>query len=500
MNKNKENIGEVLKYLVKYNNIVTHMYKEYAIKWIDENRDHIIDISDTIWRYAELGLIEYKSSKLLASELEKNGFKVKFNISGMPTAFIAEYGEGKPVIGILGEYDALPGLSQKNVPWREPLEPGAPGHGCGHNIYGTSGMAGVIAAKKVMEKYGLKGTIRFYGCPAEENFSGKVFMVRDGYFDDVDAAIGHHPGSMNSVTLKTSLAVYSVKFHFYGKAAHASGSPDQGRSALDGVELMNIGVNYLREHIIQDARIHYIIVKGGEQPNIVPDYAVSWYYIRAPEIDQVEYIYKWILDIAKGAALMTRTRYKKEFIDGISNLIPNRVLAELIIKNMREIGLPKYSEEDLKFAREIAKTIPIEQKINQLRKSSRPGWERLVDKLIDDEIPDPWGEGEIFHASTDVADVSWKTPTVEFSTAAWVLGTPGHSWQSTAQSGSSLGHKSLIFSSKIIASTIIDLLTNPEILERAKKEHRERLKGRKYKPPIPHTLKPPLDFWKKHRE
>jgi len=470
--------------------------KEYAVSWIENNEERIIKISDEIWRFAELGLIEYKSSSLLIKELEKHGFKVECGVAGMPTAFIASYGDAKPIIAIMGEYDALPGLSQRKVPYKEPLEPGKPGHGCGHNIHGASGMAAAIAVRYAMEKYGLKGTVRFYGCPAEENFSGKVYMVRDGCFRDVDAAISHHPGTMNCATLKSCLAINSVKFHFYGKATHAGGSPDQGRSALDAVELMNAGVNFLREHIIQDARIHYIIEKGGNQPNIVPDYARSWYYIRAPEREQVEYIYNWVLDIAEGAAKMTRTKLKHEFLGGLYNLTPNKTMSETIVKNMREIGLPKYTDEEIKFAEEIAKSIPPEMKIESLRKSKRPGWERLIDKLIDDEIPDPWGEGEISHGSTDVADVSWQAPTVEFSTAAWVLGTPGHSWQAVAQSGVGLGHKSLIFASKVMALTVIDLLTNADLLNRAKEEFKQRLRGRKYKPPIPPNMKPPIGIWK----
>ncbi len=471
--------------------------KKFALEWIGSNKERIIEICDKIWEYAELGLIEYKSSKLLADELEKHGFEVKRGVAGMPTAFVATWGEGKPVIGIMGEYDALPGLSQKKVPRPEPLEPGKPGHGCGHNIHGTSGAAAAIAVKKAMEKYGLKGTVKFYGCPAEENFSGKVFMVRDGLFNDVDAVISHHPSTMNEVSLISSLAVNSAKFHFYGKASHAGASPEHGRSALDAIELMNIGVNYLREHIIQDARIHYIIEKGGDQPNIVPAYARSWYYVRAPERDELEEIYNWILDIAKGAAMMTRTKLEVEFIEGCYNLIPNRTMAELIVKNMREIGTPKYSQEDLEFAKEIAKTIPREMKIAQLKKSKRPGWERLIDKLIDDEVPDPWGEGEVMHGSTDVADVSWQAPTVEFSTAAWILGTPAHSWQAVAQSGTSLGHKSAVFAAKVMAATIIDLLTNEQLLAKAKEEHKRRLGGKQYKPPIPPDHKPPLDFWEK---
>ena len=471
--------------------------KEYALSVIDKYEGRFVEVSDLVWEFAELGLVEFKSSSLLADELEKHGFRVKRGIAGMPTAFVAEWGSGKPVIAILGEYDALPGLSQKKVPWKEPLVEGAPGHGCGHNIHGVSGLAAAIAVRYAMEKFGVKGTIRFYGCPAEENFSGKLFMARDGYFDDIDASISHHPSTMNGATLMSSLAINSAKFHFYGRASHAGGSPEAGRSALDAVELMNIGVNYMREHVIQDARIHYVIEKGGDQPNIVPPYARSWYYVRAPEREQVEEIYNWILDIAKGAALMTQTQHKVELIEGLHNTIPNRTIAETIVKNMRLIGLPKYSDEDIKFAQEIAKTISLEEKIKQLKKSKRPGWENLIDKLMDDEIPDPWGEGEISHGSTDVAEVSWKAPTVEFGTATWVLGTPGHSWQNVAQSGVGLGHKSLIFAAKTMAATALDLLTTPELLQKAKEEHAKRLRGRKYKPPIPPDHKPPLDAWKK---
>jgi len=471
--------------------------KRFVFDWIEDNEERIIEISDNIWEYAELGLVEYRSSKLLADELEKNGFEVKRGVAGMPTAFVASFGEGKPVIGVLGEYDALPGLSQKKVPYREPLVPGGPGHGCGHNIYGASGLAAAVAVKEIMERRKLSGTIRFYGCPAEENFGGKVFMVRDGLFSDVDAAIGHHPSSMNRVSLASTLAINSVRFHFYGVASHAGASPERGRSSLDAVELMNIGVNYLREHIIQDARIHYIIERGGDQPNIVPSYARSWYYMRAPEREQLEEIYEWVLDIAKGASIMTRTKLEVEFIQGCYNLIPNRVIAEVIVQNMREIGAPKYDQDELEFASEISKSIPREEKISQLKKSKRPDWEKLVDKLIDDGTPDPLGEGDISHGSTDVADVSWHTPTVEFSTASWVLGTPGHSWQAAAQSGVSLGHKSSIFAAKVMAATILDLLTKRNLIAEAKEEQKRRIGGKKYKSPLPANYKPPIDFWEK---
>jgi len=472
-------------------------YKKSASNWIQDNKHSIIGISDKIWEYAELGLVEFKSSALLADELAKHGFKVPRAIAGMPTAFMAVWGEGKPVVGIMGEYDALPGMSQKQVPFKEALEQEKPGHGCGHNIHGTSGMAAAIAVKEAMEKHDLGGCIKFFGCPAEENFSGKVYMVREGCFEGVDALISHHPSTMNKATLMSSLAVNSVKFHFHGEASHAGASPEQGRSALDGVELMNVGVNYLREHVIQDARIHYIIEKGGDQPNIVPSYANSWYYVRAPERDEAQFIYDWIIEIAKGAAMMTRTEVKTEFLEGTYNIIPNRTISELIVHNMREIGLPELSDEDMRFAEEIAKTITPQMKMTQLKKSKRPGWEELVDKLTDDEIPDPWGKGEVSHGSTDVADVSWQAPTVEFETATYVLGTPAHSWQAVAQSGVGIGHRSLIFAAKVMAATAIDFFTDTDILKTAKQEHREIIGEKRYKSPIPENHNPPLEIWEK---
>ncbi len=473
----------------------TMHYRDFVPQFIDSMRERFIHISDSIWEFAELGLREFKSSKLLADELEASGFTVERGVAGMPTAFVATWGSGRPVIGIMGEFDALPGLSQKPVPWREPLKPGAPGHGCGHNIHGASGLAAAIAVKAAMERHGIRGTVKFFGTPAEENFSGKVFMVRDGLFDGVDAVLSHHPSDMNTADLMSSLAVRSARFHFYGVPSHAAASPEEGRSALDGVELMNVGVNYLREHVIQEARIHYVVEKGGEQPNVVPEYARSWYYVRAPEVEQMEQVYERVLDIAKGAALMSGTKMEVELIDAIYNVIPNRPLAETVVRNMREVGIPPLTEEERRFAEEIAKTIPREVKENQLRKSKRPGWEDLLDKLMDDEVPEPWGEGEYMMGSTDVGDVSWKTPTLEFSTAAWVLGTPAHSWQSTAQSGSPLAHRSLIFAAKVMALSVLDLFTDEDLLSKAKEDHSRRLRGREYKPLIPPDHRPPVDFW-----
>jgi aminobenzoyl-glutamate utilization protein B len=466
--------------------------KKNALKWISANESRIIQISDSIWEFAELGLQEFKSSALLAEELKRNGFKVEMGVAGMPTAFVATYGSGKPAIGIMGEYDALAGVSQKAVPHREPLVEAAPGHGCGHNIHGTSGMAAAIATKVAMEETRIKGTVKFFGTPAEETAGGKVYMVRDGVFDDMDAALSHHPGSMNTGGYSGNNAVNDVKFHFYGVAAHAAGSPEQGRSAIDAVELMNVGVNYLREHIIQEARVHYVVSSGGEQPNVVPAYASSWYYIRAPEREQVEQIYARILDVAKGAAMMTGTTLKVEYVGGLYSKILNRALDDLIVSNMREIGPPEYTEEEKSFAKEISKTITPEAKRDWLIKSKRPDWEKLVDIELDRTVPDTWerwGAG-----STDVSDVSWKVPAMELTTATFVLGSPGHSWQNVAQSGMGIGHKSLIFAAKTMTASALDLMTKPDLLKKVKDEFAQRLGRRVYKSPLPPEMKPPLDM------
>jgi aminobenzoyl-glutamate utilization protein B len=467
--------------------------KGKAWGWIDENSEHIVGLSDRVWEYAELGLMEEKSAKLLSGELEKAGFRVERGVAGMPTAFVATWSNGKgPTIGLMGEYDALPGLSNKKVPWKEALREGAPGHGCGHNIHGVTAVSAALAVKQAMEAGKIKGTLKMYGCPAEENYDGKVFMVRERLFKGVDACLSHHPGSFNTAGLGSSTAINSVKFHYYGKTSHAAGSPEQGRSALDAVELMNVGVNYLREHVIDKARIHYVIEVGGGQPNVVPDYARSWYYIRAPERDQVDHIYTRILKIAEGAALMTETTLKVEFLTGVYNLLPNKVLSGVVVANMREVGAPKYTTEDLAYAAEVAKSFPKGQKIDNLRKSKLPNWEKYTDVDIVADILDPWNEGEVSGGSTDVSDVSWQTPTMEFGTAAFVLGAPGHSWQTVTCGGTSLGHKSLIFATKTMAGATLDLLAKPELLEQAKEEHAKKMQGRTYRCAIPDEIGPPL--------
>ncbi|MFA5869979.1 MAG: amidohydrolase [Candidatus Bathyarchaeia archaeon] len=477
--------------------MVDSVAKSGALAWIDEHGKGIVDISDRIWEYAELGFEEVRSAELLAAELERHGFSVERGVAGMPTAFVASWGRGGPVVGVMGEYDALMGVSQGKTPRKAPIVEGGTGHGCGHNIHGASGMAGAIAARYAAERNGLRGIIRFYGCPAEESGSGKVWMVRAGVFDGVEAVLSHHPGAMNYGPLGSSLANNSVKFHFHGKTSHAAGSPEQGRSALDAVELMNIGVNYLREHVVQDARMHYVIEAGGGQPNVVPDYARSWYLIRAPERDQVDGIYARVLKVAEGAALMTETRLEVEFLKAVYNKLPSKALSDLVTANMRLIGAPKWTEEELAFAEELSKNVPPEQVRDALRKSKRPGWERLEGVVMDASVPDAWDEGEVSHGSTDVSDVSWKAPTMEFYTATWPLGTPGHSWMNVAASGTGIGHRSLIFASKVIAASLIDLLTEPGLLRKAWEEQNRRTMGKTYRSPLPADAKPPLTMWGK---
>ncbi len=469
--------------------------KEIALEWVQDNERLLVDIHNKIWNFAEVGLQEFKTAKLLIDVLEKNGFSVYKGVAGMPSAFVATFGSGTPVIGVMGELDALPGLSQKPVPYKEPLIEGAAGHGCGHHGYATAALGGALATKKAIEESNIMGTIKYFGCPAEETLVGKVFMVRDGIFDNVDACLGHHPGSMNTVSLRSGNAMNSVKFEFFGVASHAAGSPERGKSALDAVELMNIGVNFMREHVFQESRFHYVIEDGGHEPNVVPPYARSWYYVRATRRDLVEEYYDWILKIADGADLMARTTHNVEFLTGVHNGMPNQVLADLIVANMKDIGAPTYDEEEIAFAKELATSIPSSQKKSNLIRLSDliPDALKLMDVNISTEIFEPYGEGIKGGGSSDVADVGWNTPTQQFSTSMFIVGSPGHSWQNVASGGTSIGQKSSIFASKIMAATVIDLLSKPVLLKKAKEELKNRMSGLVYKSPLPTDLKPPLD-------
>ena len=466
-----------------------------AIKWVKANQDLLIDISNQIWGFAELGLKEFKSSKLLAKTLDEAGFAVKMGVADMPTAFYADYGEGKPVIGILGEYDALPRLSQKAQPSREVLTEGAPGHGCGHNLLGVGSLGAVLAVKEAIDLGNVKGTIRYYGCPAEEIFNAKGYMIREGLFDDVDIAMTWHPGNFNMLNLMTSLAINSVVFKFHGRTAHAAADPQNGRSALDAVELMNIGANFMREHMISDARLHYVITHGGDVPNVVPAEAEVHYFVRAPERHQVEELYARLINIAKGATLMTETTMEIDFLSSMYNTMYTKVVGDVILNSMKKVGTPRFNKNDIAFANELKKSIP---------KNSVEGFYKLIppdmmefakvilsqplNKIIIPTI----GKGMVELGSTDVADVSWKVPLGEFTIACEVLGSPGHSWQNVATSGMSIGHKGMLTAAKILALSSLEFMENPELVEKALKEHNITHKDKPYKTPLPDGLKPPF--------
>ncbi len=459
--------------------------KEIIINSINDQDEKFSFIAREIWSHPQVALQEKFASALLAKELEQAGFSIKWGVGQMPTAFVASWGEGSPVIGFLGEYDALPGLSQTVSITKEPVEALGAGHGCGHNLFGTACLASVTALKTAMERENISGTIRFYGCPAEETLVGKVFMARAGIFDDLDAAISWHPGSTNIVWNGSSLALNSFKVNFYGVASHAGAEPEAGRSALDGVLLMDMGVNYLREHIIREARIHCVVTSGGQAPNVVPAFAQVWYFVRAPHRHQVDEIYARVLDIAKGAALMSGTRYEIEFITGGYDLLPNNTLSNVLLEKMQEVNDIKFTEQERAFAKELQATFPVgslERDFEWMQKSAKAG-------ISTEDIHNPLWEQVLPHSdtpplmggSTDIGDVSWITPTAQLTTCCWPLGTPGHSWQTVASCGSSIGSKGMLFSAKAMALAGLDLLTKPELLKTAHAEFALAKNGREYK-------------------
>lgn len=468
--------------------------KQIILDHINNQDEELSYIAKEIWDHPQIGLQETFASKLLAEKLDEQGFDITWGAGGMPTAFVAEWGEGSPIIGFLGEYDALPGLSQEVSTVKTPIESGGPGHGCGHNLFGTACMGSVVALKEAMQANDISGTIRFYGCPAEETLVGKTFMARDGVFDDLDAAISWHPGDTNIVWNGTSLAMNSFKVNFHGVASHAGGSPWLGRSALDGVMLMDVGVNYLREHIHPDSRIHSVVTSGGQAPNVVPAYAQVWYFVRAPRRDLVEEIYERMLDIAKGAALMSGTTHDIEFLTGCYDILPNDTISDLLYEKMAEINDMKFTDQERQFAKDLQATFP--------SGSVQRGfdWTQLSAsvELSKEEINDPLWERVIPHSdtpplmggSTEVADVSWITPTGQLTTTCWPLGTPGHSWQTVVSSGSSIGAKGMLFASKAMALAGLDLLTKPALLDQAKADFEKARDGQEYVTPLPPEATP----------
>jgi aminobenzoyl-glutamate utilization protein B len=439
--------------------------KMRAIADIQSHYDEYKKIALQIWDYAEVGYKEVKSSALLQKTLADNGFVVKAGVAEIPTAFVATYGSGSPVIGILAEFDALPGLSQQAVPEKMAFEGRNAGHGCGHHLFGTASVAAGIEIKKLIAEKKLSGTIRVYGCPAEEGGSGKVYMVRAGLFSDVDIVIHWHPGAGNLVTMTSALANKSAKFRFHGLSAHAAMAPDKGRSALDGVEAMDYMVNMMREHIPQETRIHYVITNGGKAPNVVPDFAEVYYYVRHPKKDEVVRIFDWVAKAAEGAALGTQTSVDYEVIGGTHDLLLNHALAEDMQQNLLRVGGVSYTSTETEFARKIQasftyKVEPIESvgAVKPLKETADAGG-----------------------GSTDVGDVSYAVPTVGLEAATWVAGTPAHSWQATACGGTEIGTKGMMVAAKTMALTAIDCFTNPGLITKAKEEFRQDKGDYQYK-------------------
>ncbi len=464
-----------------------------VIRYVDEKAQDLVEIADAVWNYSEVGFSEAKSAKVQADYLEKQGFKVTRGAGGVPTAFVAEWGEGRPYIGFLGEYDALAGVSQEVSAERKPREEGAPGHGCGHNLLGTAALGAALAVKGALEEKKVPGTVRYYGCPAEELLAGKVYMAREGLFSDLDISITWHPGSMNTVRLSSGTAMNSAKFQFFGKTAHAAGDPHNGRSALDAVELMNVGANYLREHVIKDASIHYVITSGGGQPNVVPAFAEVWYFVRAPRREQVEEIYERLVDVAKGAALMTGTTFKIDFLTGCYEVLLNEVLADVMWDCLQKVGPPVFDEKDTEFGKKLAETFD-KSMVENMRKS--PDFQELPelkDQVLNTTLVPPRGKGRSGGGSTDVGDVSWIVPTVQMSAATVPIGCPGHSWQHCASSGSSIGHKGMLVAAKTMALTALELIDNPEIIKKAWKEFNEKTKDSPYECPFPQGQAFPIE-------
>lgn len=451
-------------------------YKDNVIKNLDQKSDSYGKIAHEIWNLAEMGYLEEKSSALLQKTLSDEGFKIEQGVAGIPTAFIAEYGSGKPIIAVLGEYDALPGLSQQAVPEKKSDNKEA-GHACGHHLFGTASAAAAIEAKNWLEKNKGKGTIRFYGCPAEEGGSGKVYMVREGLFNDVDIALHWHPNAQNSANPTAALANKSAKFRFHGVSSHAAVAPEKGRSALDGVESMNYMVNMMREHLPEQARIHYVITEGGKAPNVVPDYAEVYYYARHHERDEVIDIFDRIRKAAEGAALGTGTTMDFEMIGGTHELLPNLTLQELMHTNLTKVGGFTYDAEERAFADKISKT---------LGNSS-------TNMAIVEDI-EPYQTEAVPFGSTDVGDVSFTVPTAGIGTATWVPGTPAHSWQAVAAGGTSIGSKGMMVAAKTLALTAIDLFKNKDLVEKAKSEFLEK-RGPDFKYiPLLGDREPALDY------
>jgi len=463
--------------------------KQDIADWLDEHQIRFTTMSDEIWDNPEKQFQEFKASKLQADFLEKEGFTITWDLGGISTAFVAEWGEGKPVIAFAGEYDALPGLSQKDQNTPDPLEADGWGHGCGHNLLGTGCLAAAVAFKEWLQATDNTATVRYYGCPAEEGGSGKVYMGRDGSFDDLDATFNWHPGYVNVPMKGSLLGTRRYKFVFTGKTSHAAADPHSGRSALDAVELMNVGVNYLREHVTDDVRIHYVIRDGGLAANVVPDYASSDYVIRAHDPRNLEDVVRRVLLVAQGAAMMTETEVEAQVLGGTASVLSNEVLADLQYDIMEELGGIDFTDEEQTYAKQVNEYFGDGNKrmlIGLFGVNPTTANQALIGGVYPAQ-----DKGKVFPASSDMGDMSWYAPCSMLNTATWATRVPGHSWGVVATGKMSIGHKGMMFAAKVMALSAIELIQSPEKLQAAKAEFEEALKETPYICPIPEDIQPP---------
>ncbi len=452
------------------------MTKPDIARFLDARAENLTGTAMRIWDLAEVGYQEEQSAALLAEELEAHGFTVQRGVAGIPTAFVATFGSGSPVIGIMGEYDALPGINQDRVPTRQPIEGKTAGHACGHHLFGTASMAAAIASAEWLKRTRRPGTIRFFGTPAEEGGSGKVYMVRAGLFDDVDVVLQWHAGDQNDASPGSNLAVKSAKFRFNGVSAHAAGAPERARSALDAVEALNFMANLMREHVPQETRIHYVITAGGNAPNVVPDFAEVYYYVRHPEPEQVRAIFDRLVQAAEGAALGTGTKMEFEVIGGAYSRLPVVALQEVLYENLKAVGGVKYDDEERRFATLLKATLPAGTLPIESAAEIQPfAWERT-------------------YASTDAGDVSWKVPTSTLSAATWVPGTAAHSWQAIASGGTSIGAKGMMVAAKTLAFTAVDLFSDAKKLAAIQTEFLKNRGDDFVYEPLLGDRDPPLDY------
>ncbi len=479
------------------------MKKKEVFEFLSGQADFLSAASDAVWDNPETCFQEAKSSEILCRALEEAGFAVERDVAGIKTAFTGTFGHGHPVIGFLGEFDALSGLSQESgCAEKSPLVPGGNGHGCGHNLLGVGALAGAMGMKKYLEETGKEGTVIYFGTPAEEGGSGKTFMAREGCFDGLDCALSWHPGNFNGASSGSTLANCQVYYRYKGVSSHAALTPHLGRSALDAVELLNVGVQFLREHIVPEARIHYAITDtGGFAPNVVQPKAEVLYLMRAPTNVVLDDIYQRVTRIAQGAAMMTDTEVEVDFVKACSNTVPNDVLGQLLTDNLMEAEKPTYSDSEVEFIRKIAATTPDGEKAGLRRRITEIPDHRItpeerarllarLDEPIHDFVMPFVPSNAVSPVSVDAGDVSWITPTAMCGTATWAAGTPAHSWQAVAVGKSELAHKNMLLAGQVLAGAAIDLIEKPELLAEAKAELERRLNGVTYQCPIPKGVQP----------